>query len=449
MSRLARYLLLALVVSVSGCRDNPSGPSRLTILDCESGSTYSIGRTVNGLIDDADCLDPAGDAFADYYQFRVGAEGPVSVSVNTLESSTSLVIALIDEELNIIDFDEFSPGGSGLLAGELPAGDYYVVVAADQAGDGGRYTMTSSNSIPAAFTCDLITPITIGATVQGAIAATDCLDPIDAARADYFDFTLQAPAAVSVRVTPGDASTLVVGLSTSRGFFLDVVTTTQQAPSTIGGMLQPGRYVVIVAGTDAAQTGSYTIVTSPTLPPIAGVPPFLGCLTPQPYTIGTVASGSLARTDCIDGFDTPVDRYDFTLAATTRVTFDLRSVSFDPFLTLFNENGGLIAYDDDAGEGYDARITATLPAGKYALGATGYYDTSLGDYTLGSVVGADGAVVANVCGAGDGCSQLAASFSSQRLAAGCSQELLAARCLRRDGSAWRTADTVKADARLR
>ena len=393
MSRFARFLPLALLVSVASCRDNPAGPRLLTILECESGSAYSIGRTVSGEIDADDCLDPAGGAFADYYQFRLTEDGPVSVSVNTLASSTSLIIALINEQLTVLDFDDFAAGGRGTISGQLAAGNYYVIVAADSAGNVGQYSMTSSKSLPPVFPCERFTPLTIGATITGAVAATDCLDPINVANADYYDFTLAAPAAVSIRATPGDASTMILALSTARGFYLDVVTTTNQAPATVGGMLQPGRYVVIVAGSNAGQTGPYTIVTTPTLPPIADVPPFLGCLTPQPYTIGTTASGSLARTDCIDVFDTPIDRYDFTLAATTTVTLDLRSVSFDPFLTLFNEEGGLIAFDDDGGGSLNARITTTLPAGKYAIGATGYYDTSLGDYTLSSATGAPGAIV--------------------------------------------------------
>jgi hypothetical protein len=224
-------------------------------------------------------------------------------------------------------------------------------------------------------------------------------------------------------------------------------------------MLQAGRYVLIVAGRAAGQTGGYTIVSSPTLPPIADVPPFVNCLTPQAYTLGTTASGSLARTDCIDIFDTPVDRYDFSLPATTTVTIDLRSVSFDPFLMLFNEVGELIAFDDDGGEGVNARLSLVLPAGNYAIGATGYYATSLGDYTLSTSVGGPAAVVsssAEVCSpfsttAAATCLPRAASCSpfSETTAASYSQRLLAASCQHQDGSEWRTRGGVKSGTVVR
>src|SRR5688500_2377167 len=224
-------------------------------------------------------------------------------------------------------------------------------------------------------------------------------------------------------------------------------------------MLQAGRYVLIVAGRAAGQTGGYTIVSSPTLPPIADVPPFMNCLTPQAYTLGTTASGSLARTDCIDIFDTPVDRYDFSLPATATVTIDLRSVSFDPFLMLFNELGELIAFDDDAGEGVNARLSLVLPAGHYAIGATGYYETSLGDYTLSTTVGGGAAVLGSagsVCSglqatAAASCSPLAASCSPflETAAASYSQLLLAPSCNRQDGSVWRARGGTKSGAELR
>ena len=448
MSRLVRCSLLALLVSIAGCREDPAGPALLTILECESGRAYAIGRTVNGAIDADDCLDPAGVAFADYYRFQTNADGPVSVNVSTATGASPLIVVMFDEEFNVLDFEEFAAGEMGTVGSELVAGTYFLIIAADQPGQVGRYSLTSSNTLPPVFACETITPITIGATFSGAIATTDCLDPVDFAYADYYEFTLEANGPVTLRVTPNDAAPMIVGLSTSQGFFLDIVETSRDAMAPVGGVLQAGRYIVVVAGRAAGQTGGYTVVSSATLPPIADVPPFLGCLTPQPYTLGTTASGTLARTDCIDIFDTPIDRYDFTLAAAATVTIDLRSVSFDPFLTLFNDAGELIAFDDDSGEGLNARMGIALPAGTYAIGATGYDATSLGDYTLTSIAGG-GAVAAGLTGsvcsvspatADAGCSPLAPECSpfSATAAASYSLKLLAAGCQRRDGSSWRS-----------
>ena len=433
MSRLVRCSLLALLVPLAGCRDNPAGPDLLTILDCESGVAYSIGRTVNGALDTDDCLDPAGEAFADYYRFETTAAGPISVNVSTAATASPLILVMFDEELNVVDFDEFPAGATGSVGSQLVAGTYYLIVAAEEPGQVGSYSMTSANSLPPVFRCGTITPIAIGATVSGTIAATDCLDPIDVAYGDYYEFTLDAAGPVTLRLTPNDAAPMILGLSTSMGIFINVVETTRDAPVPAGGSLQPGRYIVVVAGASAGQTGGYTLTSSATHPPIADVPPFLGCLTPQAYTLGSTASGTLARTDCVDVTDTPLDRYDFTLATAGTVTIDLRSVSFDPFLTLFNEAGELIAYDDDTGEGVNARITIPLPAGKYAIGATGYYTTSLGDYTMTAVVGSGTVVAPARIGS-------CAPFSTRGELRAAKGELLASSCARVGGSAWRTLD---------
>ena len=448
MSRLARLSLLALLLPLAGCSDDPSGPELLTILDCESGLAYSIGRTVNGAIDADDCFDPAGRAFADYYQFEMRTAGPVSVSVSTAANSTPLVLLMFDESLEIVDLEEVATGRSATVGAELVPGTYFIMISADEAGQVGGYSMTSSNTLPPPFTCTRFTPIAIGQVVAGNVTATDCLDPIDVAYADYYDFTLATAGPVTFRVTPSQAGQMVVGLSTAEGSFFRVVETTREAPAAVGGMLPAGRYVLVVAGAAAGQTGGYTITSSATLPPIANVPPFLGCLTPQAYTLGATASGSLARTDCIDIFNTPIDRYDFSLTATTTVRIDLQSIAFDAFLVLFNEAGELIAYDDDSGGNFNSRISMLLPAGRYAIGATGYDDTSLGDYTLSSGVGGGAAVVSSSradCSSSDAtaaasCSLLALRHSRQQLAASCSLKLLAASCLRPDGSVWRTSE---------
>src|SRR5687767_4566692 len=145
MSRLFRYSLLAVLFPLAGCREGPVGPKPLTILDCDSGSAYVIGRTITGSIDTDDCLDPAGDAFADYYQFEVGTAGPVSVTVSTAATSAPLVIVMFDEALEIVDIEEFEAGGDATLGAQLVPGTYFLIVAADQPGQIGPYSMTSSN----------------------------------------------------------------------------------------------------------------------------------------------------------------------------------------------------------------------------------------------------------------------------------------------------------------
>ena len=193
MSRLVRYSLLAVSLSLVACREDPAGPRRLTILDCESGSSYTIGRTVDGELRAGDCFAPGDDALADYYQFTMRSAGPVSIAVTTPAISAPMVIAILDADQEIVDFDAFPAGTGGILGGELEAGDYIIVIAANEPGQIGAYSLSSSNTLPATFPCDRFIPLQIPSTVNGTIDATDCLDPVGSASADYYDFTLAAP----------------------------------------------------------------------------------------------------------------------------------------------------------------------------------------------------------------------------------------------------------------
>jgi Bacterial Ig-like domain (group 2)/Bacterial pre-peptidase C-terminal domain len=101
------------------------------------------------------------------------------------------------------------------------------------------------------------------------------------------------------------------------------------------------------------------------------------------YTIGATVNGTLAQGDCAFDDGTRVDLYRFTLATQRQVTITLRSTAFDAYLVLFDATGAAVDEDDDGAGGTDARITATLPAGTYTIGANSY-EPATGAYTLTS-----------------------------------------------------------------
>ena len=89
--------------------------------------------------------------------------------------------------------------------------------------------------------------------------------------------------------------------------------------------------------------------------------------------IGEVASGVIAGA-------TGGDFYAIDIASTTTVVIDLTSQKINAFLELFRHDGTLIGIDDDGGDGLNSRLTVTLYAGTYTIGA--YTIRGLGPYEL-------------------------------------------------------------------
>lgn len=261
MPRLARTSLLVLALALPACSDS-SGPDGLTIFDCDEGARYSIGTTVNGAIRTSDCADPGGEGYADYYQFRLSSDGPVSVTVAAPQGGVTVYVALIDFNDDLVDIAMVAPGDDVELGGLLEEGTYVIVIGADVPGDDSRYTLSSSTDLP-----------------------------------------------------------------------------------------------------------------------FSG-PPFFDCTVFQAYTIGTTVNGTLADGDCLTPDEAWMDRYQFTLATARTVTIDLTSDNFDAYLYLFNSAGTVIARNDDTGSVLDSRLTISLPAGTYSIGASAFSWNSGGAYSL-------------------------------------------------------------------
>ena len=65
--------------------------------------------------------------------------------------------------------------------------------------------------------------------------------------------------------------------------------------------------------------------------------------------------------------------FDFELAERRTVQIDLENVAnVDPYLRLLDESGTIIAFDDDSGDGRNARISRELDRGRYRIQATKY-----------------------------------------------------------------------------
>lgn len=261
MPRLARTSLLALALLLPACSDSSGPEELLTIFECDKGVRYSVGQNATGAITTSDCTIPESETRADFYEFRLSSNGPVSIVVERSAGSGGMIVALVGPAEELLDFAEVSPGQEAAVGGQLDAGTYVIV---------------------------------IGAQVPG-------------------------------------------------------------------------------------QSG-YSMSSSATLPPSG--PAFFNCTVAQLYTFGTTVSGTLGTGDCLTPDGSWMDRHQFSLTSQQAVTIDLMSGDFDAYLYLFNSEGTVMAENDDFGSGLDSRISLTLPAGTYSIGATSYSPGSAGAYTL-------------------------------------------------------------------
>lgn len=107
---------------------------------------------------------------------------------------------------------------------------------------------------------------------------------------------------------------------------------------------------------------------------------------PDRISVGRSANGRLGGSSAEDDDGKRYGAYTFTASAGERVKIDLESDDFDSFLRVGRiVNGAFIqlAYNDDGGDGLNARLVFTAPqAGEYLIRATSYSGSADGQYRL-------------------------------------------------------------------
>lgn len=98
---------------------------------------------------------------------------------------------------------------------------------------------------------------------------------------------------------------------------------------------------------------------------------------------GRPADGVLGSWSDDLGDGSYADFYSFFADAGQRVVLELRSADFDAYLMLFDDEGNLLATDDDSAGWLDARLEYTLPyTGRYVVAANAFFPGESGLYTL-------------------------------------------------------------------
>lgn len=370
--RPGRYLRAAAALVALGALaacgdDNPTSSNPCAL---SRAAAIQVGQSLTGNLASSDCHLPDG-SYGDLYKLTVATGQTVSISLASGAFSPYVVL----EDANGAEVASTGPGsgsGQAVLNETLAAGTYYIVANSVNAGETGSYTL----SLTAACGTGGATSIALGNTVNGSLAASDCvLD--DGTYADVY------------RLTVGSTQNVQIDLSSSAFdayIFLWDASGTPVAAADGGGpgndarlilSLPAGTYYVVANAYNVGETGSYTLKVQAS----ASAPCTLSGATT--ITLGTTTNGSLSTTDCVLQDGSYADVYQFSLGTSRAVQVDMASGAVDSYLILIDASGSVIGQDDDSGGGSNARITTpTLSAGTYYVIANSFSPGETGAYTL-------------------------------------------------------------------
>jgi hypothetical protein len=250
--------------------------------------------------------------------------------------------------------------------------------------------------------------ITLGGTVNGTLASTDCdlanLDPNNAGYFESYSLTVTADTIVGIDLTSGEFDTFLVLLRiVSPDSFVVVAVNDDDDGATTNSRIDAVQvragedYLVLANGFDYADVGAYTLtVVGRTLTDLL-------CIRGA-IALGGTVNGNLATTDCDLG-NSYFESFTLNVVADVSVNIAMTSTAFDTFLFLLRLVGSdsvvVVATNDDGGGGTNSLIggATVLAANDYLVIANGFAYADVGDYTL-TVNPAAGAILGRAPSAG-------------------------------------------------
>ena len=107
--------------------------------------------------------------------------------------------------------------------------------------------------------------------------------------------------------------------------------------------------------------------------------------TPTTITFGQTVNGTLSASLPQRSTDCPAcyaEVYQLTVTGARAVVITMSSTAFDAYLNLLDENGNILASNDDGGDGFNARLTGIIQPGVYRIEATSANPQETGAYVL-------------------------------------------------------------------
>jgi hypothetical protein len=351
------YFLLACAddkkVVVESNEKNNCLASSGTVVVGGSGKTIGLGQAVSGTLSvSASAGHCNGGAPADQWNFTLPSTTTVTIDARSTAFDT--FVCLLDASNNFLAQDADSGTGTNarLIYKNLPLGSYTIEVSSSSAGHvGGAYTLNLQPGFwpPAPV-------VALGSTTAGNLSTTAANGACNSsAPVDRYAFTLAATTTVTIDVSSTAFDTFVCLLDANNNYLAqDRDSGTGTNARLIYNNLSVGTYYIEVSSSSAGNAGgAYTLNLQPGFWPPAPV-----------VALGSTTAGNLSTTAAngVCNSSAPVDRYAFTLAATTTVTIDVSSTAFDTFVCLLDANNNFLGQDDNSGGGTNSRLQVTLPA---------------------------------------------------------------------------------------
>jgi len=244
---------------------------------------------------------------------------------------------------------------------------------------------TDSSGPPNVEPCLEFTTHTLGTSVAGSLASSDCRSPLKSdGYTDMHRVTLAQAGTYLFNQASPTLDTYLLLLS-SDGSLIgandDILTSTD---SRIKAVLPAGEYVIGATSYNANATGSYTFSSASTTAGVTCEIVFIvpGVTTNQNLELGD-CDGPFLRPNGAPSNGTRIDTYTIGLAAGAVINLTMTSTAVDSYLEIYAGNPLVrVAFNDNA-SGQNAQITYTAPVtGPYHISATSPTVGATGAYTL-------------------------------------------------------------------
>ena len=324
--------------------------------------SLAFGQTASGNLSASDT--------ADIYTFSAREGEVVTITLDRWSGDLDPELWLRRSGDSVWQIDADSGSGSSALIQDfrIPASDNYEIAARRQSGSGTyRLQLSRAEPTPTPLPIESIQRISYGQTVTGSLD--------DAAPFQSYRFDAQAGDLITIdmRRVGGKLDPLVwlmdesgerIGLDDDGGEGSNALLSDFRIADAGAYIVQARRY---------SGEGSFSLSLSARLPTPTPTP------VPPPIAYGENVTGSLDD-------DTPFQQYRFDARAGDVITLDMRNTSgkLDPLLRLWDNEGALLAEDDDGGVGGNALIDSLeieragayiAQAGRY--GGDGSYSLAL------------------------------------------------------------------------
>lgn len=331
---------------------------------CQRSADIAMGQTLSGQLASGDCVQSDG-ALGDRWSLTLGSE--TTVRIDLVSTTFDPLLELRSQSGLLIAWNDDAGSLNSRIVRDLAAGSY-VIVARSYDGNGvGGYQL----SVQEGPDCSPLGELALGETVAGTLTSSDCLFEWGGVLDNW---TLITTSTVKLRMDLL-ASNLEGHLLVRdpAGEVLEVGSPSGAAGhASIEMELPAGTWTISPASPLESVNGHYEL-TVDIAPP---------CGPGTEIVLGATEDGRIAPDDCLfDGW-VPADSFVVALAEETQIQIHAKSPDFHPWVIVRDALGHDVMVAHDEQWNGNARASASLEAGSYALFVIAEPYGPAGDYHL-------------------------------------------------------------------